>query len=164
MFDPKPFGGKPNQNEYLWSLYYTFLAIHLFYYLITRPCHIVWLWAYHMGNSWGRAEVTELIASKKMLTSVIFIWRTWILLITWIRGTPRWLSSWASAFGSGCDPSPGIEFRIRLPVRSLLLPLPMSLPLILCLLWINKSFFKKITWISLKDDPEVKMRWPLSIC
>ena len=44
-------------------------------------------------------------------------------------GTPGGLSGWASAFGQGMTPGPGIKSRIRLPVRSLLLPLPVSLPL-----------------------------------
>ena len=38
---------------------------------------------------------------------------------------------------------PRIESCIRLPVGSLLLPLPVSLPLPLCLSWINKIFYKK---------------------
>ena len=57
-----------------------------------------------------------------------------------VIGTPGWLSDWASAVGSGCDP--GIESHIGLPVRSLLLLLPVSLPLSLCLSWINKIFFE----------------------
>ena len=41
-----------------------------------------------------------------------------------------------SAFGSGHDPNPGIESHVRLPMRSLLLSLPMSRPLSVSL--INK--------------------------
>ena len=55
-----------------------------------------------------------------------------------------WLSGWASDFGLGHDPGgPGIKFHIRLPVGSLLLPLPMSL-LSLCFSheWINNIFLK----------------------
>ena len=44
-----------------------------------------------------------------------------------------WLRAWSW--------SPGIKSHIGLPVWSLLLPLPVSLPLSLCLSWIN--FFKK---------------------
>ena len=44
-------------------------------------------------------------------------------------GTPGWLSGWASAFGSERDPGvPGSS-----PTWSLLLPLPVSLPLSVCL-------------------------------
>ena len=56
-------------------------------------------------------------------------------------GTPGWLSGWASAFGSGHDPSLRIESHIEIPVRSLLLPL--CLYLSLCLPWINKKTLKK---------------------
>ena len=42
---------------------------------------------------------------------------------------PGWLSDWVSAFSSGHDPVSGIESRIGLPEGSLLLPLPVSLPL-----------------------------------
>ena len=47
-------------------------------------------------------------------------------------GTPRWLSSWVAALGSGRDP--GIQDRVlhRAPARSLLLPLPISLSLCVC--------------------------------
>ena len=45
-----------------------------------------------------------------------------------------WLSGWASAFGSGLDPrGSGIESCIILMARSLLLPLPVSLPPSVCL-------------------------------
>ena len=57
------------------------------------------------------------------------------------RGVPGWLSVWVSAFGLGHDP--GIELHIRLPTGSLILPLPMSLPLSVCLSWINKYDLKK---------------------
>ena len=70
-------------------------------------------------------------------------------------GTPGWFSGWAAAFGSGCDPGPGIESHIRLPARSLLLSLPVSLPL--CLSWINKLKGRKkkngrrfISWLVTK--------------
>ena len=49
-------------------------------------------------------------------------------------GTPGWLSGWAQVM----IPESRIESHIRLPVRNLLLPLPVSLPLSLSL---NK--FKK---------------------
>ena len=39
--------------------------------------------------------------------------------------------------------SPGIESHVGLPAWSLLLPLPVSLPLSVCLSWINKSKKKK---------------------
>ena len=42
-------------------------------------------------------------------------------------GMPGWLSGWAPAFGSGRDL--WMESRIGLPARSLLPPLPVSLPL-----------------------------------
>ena len=51
--------------------------------------------------------------------------QTFVLKIHYI-GTPGWLSGWGSAFGSGHDPGPQIEFHIGLPARSLLLPLPVS--------------------------------------
>ena len=38
----------------------------------------------------------------------------------------------------GVIPDFGIESHIRVPVRSLILPLPVSLPLSLCCLWISK--------------------------
>ena len=44
-----------------------------------------------------------------------------------ITGIPGCLSSWTSPFGSGCGPSPGMEFHIGLPAGSLLLPLSVSL-------------------------------------
>ena len=44
------------------------------------------------------------------------------------KGTPGWLSGWASAFHSGRDPpGPGIKSPIVLPIGSLFLPLPLSL-------------------------------------
>ena len=46
-----------------------------------------------------------------------------------------WLRAWSRG--------PGVESHIRLPTGSLLLPLPMSLPLSLCLSWINKILKKK---------------------
>ena len=46
-----------------------------------------------------------------------------------------WLRAWSW--------SPGIKSHIRLPAWSLLLPLPMSLPLSLCVSWINKIFKNK---------------------
>ena len=51
-----------------------------------------------------------------------------------VNGTPGGLRGWGSAFGSGRDPGdPGMESSIGLPRGSLLLPLPGSLPLSLCL-------------------------------
>ena len=44
-------------------------------------------------------------------------------------GTPGWLSSWAAAFSSGHDPGIQDQALHRVPARSLLLRLPMSLPL-----------------------------------
>ena len=38
-----------------------------------------------------------------------------------LGGTLGWLRGWASAFGSGRDPGPRIEFHTELPTRSLLL-------------------------------------------
>ena len=43
-------------------------------------------------------------------------------------GTPGWLS-WVPAFGLGHDLGSRIESHIGIPARSLLLPLPRSLPL-----------------------------------
>ena len=57
--------------------------------------------------------------------------------ISRISGIPGWLSSWASAFGSGYDPDLRIKSHIRLPMRSLLLSLSVSLLLSLYLSWIN---------------------------
>ena len=83
----------------------------------------------------------------------IHIWRkTWKGRIKWhcefylkifSIGTPGWLSSWASAFGSGRDP------RIESHSGSLhgacfFLCLCLCLSLSLCLSWINKMFFFKI--------------------
>ena len=49
-------------------------------------------------------------------------------------GIPGWLSGLAPAFGPRAPSwSPGIEFRIRLPAWSRLLPLPVSLLLLLLL-------------------------------
>lgn len=45
------------------------------------------------------------------------------------RGTPGWFRGWASAFGWAGWWSWGPKSRIRLPARSLLLPLPVFLPL-----------------------------------
>ena len=45
---------------------------------------------------------------------------------------------------------PGIKFRIRVPAGSLLLPLPVSLPLSVCFSWVNKIFLKNpnnATWL-----------------
>ena len=52
--------------------------------------------------------------------------------------TPGWLSSWASAFGSGHNPGSWdrVLHQALCSAGSLLLPLPMSLPLSLS--WINK--------------------------
>ena len=52
---------------------------------------------------------------------------------TWV---PQWLSIclWLRVWSRG----PGIESRIRFPVESLLVPLPVSASLSLCLSWINK--------------------------
>ena len=55
----------------------------------------------------------------------------WSLCIKNIKtlGMPGWLSGWASAFHSGHDLGLGIESHVGLPTGSLLLPLPISLPL-----------------------------------
>ena len=50
-----------------------------------------------------------------------------------VLGTPGWLAVERLPSAQGMIPRSGIEFCVRLPVRSLLLPLPMSLPLSLCL-------------------------------
>ena len=55
-------------------------------------------------------------------------WDAWVA--QWL-GVCLWLRAWSW--------SPRIESHIRLPVKSLLLPLPVSL-LSLCLSWINKIF------------------------
>ena len=56
-----------------------------------------------------------------------------------------WVAQWLSAcLSSGPDPGVlGLSPCIRLTTGSLLLPLPVSLPLSLCLSWINKIFKKK---------------------
>ena len=62
----------------------------------------------------------------------------WIMSRNWgpekketIKRAPGWFS--------GCDPqSPGMESHIGLPAGRLLLPLPVSLPLSLCVTIINK--------------------------
>ena len=58
--------------------------------------------------------------------------------------------------------SPGIESHIRLLAWSLLLPLPVSLPLYVCLSWINKIFFKKSfpKYFSVEPSPVTKI-WEL---
>ena len=56
----------------------------------------------------------------------------------------EWRGSWVAQWFSTClwprawSWNPGIESHIRLPAWSLLLPLPVSLPLSVCLSWINK--------------------------
>ena len=67
-------------------------------------------------------------------TSLILLYfqHTLNLLNYW---APGWLSGWASVFGSGCDPGVlGSNPISGSPQGSLLLPLPMSLPLSLCLM------------------------------
>ena len=55
-----------------------------------------------------------------------------------------WLSGWLCIpLAQGLIPRSRIESHIGLPVVNLLLPLPMSLPLSLCLSWINKNLLKK---------------------
>ena len=55
------------------------------------------------------------------------------VLQTGNEGTPGWLSGLAPAFGPRRDPGvPRIESHVGLPAWSLLLPLPISLPLSLC--------------------------------
>ena len=55
------------------------------------------------------------------------------------RGIPGWLSGWVVCLLPRVwFWSLRIESPIRLPARSLLLPLPMSLPVSLCLSWIKK--------------------------
>ena len=75
-----------------------------------------------------------------------YIWRRVGFEVEAEGHPPRWLSSQASAFGSGRDPrGPGIESCIGLPAWSLLLPLPVSLPSV-CVSLMNKFFkscFKK---------------------
>ena len=59
-------------------------------------------------------------------------------------GMPGWLSGWASAFGSGRDPGVlGSSPTSGLPLDTLFLPLPMSLPLCVSHEWINKILKKK---------------------
>ena len=55
-------------------------------------------------------------------------YRLWVLFKP-VLGRPGWLSSWASAFGSGRDPRVWDRAHIGLPTGSLLLPVPTSLPL-----------------------------------
>ena len=60
-------------------------------------------------------------------------------------GTPGWLSGWVCLWLRAWSRSPGIKSHIGLPAWSLLLFLPMSLPLSLCVSheWINKIYFLK---------------------
>ena len=68
-----------------------------------------------------------LLFSEKLVSAFnSLLWR----LEIWHWGMPGWLSGWASAFGSRHDP--GIETYIGLPAWSLLLLLPVSLPISLC--------------------------------
>ena len=57
-----------------------------------------------------------------------------------------WADPWLSVFLRlrSWSRGPGIESHIRLPAWSLLLPLPVSLPLSVCLSWINNKNIKKI--------------------
>ena len=55
---------------------------------------------------------------------------------------PGWLSGWASIFSSGHDPGVLESSPASGSLWSLLLPPPISLPLSLCLSWINKIFKK----------------------
>ena len=56
-----------------------------------------------------------------------------------LLGAPGWLSGLAPAFGPGHDSwSPRIESRVGLPAWSLLLPLPVSLPLSFSVSLMNK--------------------------
>ena len=79
-------------------------------------------------------------------------------------GTPGWFSGWGLSIClqlRAWSWGPGIKSRIRLPAGSLLLPLPMSLPLSVCLSWINKwNLLKKEKNILIvKDVPCIVACW-----
>ena len=75
------------------------------------------------------------------------MWCSMLLRSCLSNKTLKWGNPWVAQRFSAClrprewSWSPGIESCIRLPTWSLLLPLPVSLPLSpsLCLLWINKN-------------------------
>ncbi|XP_048954669.1 uncharacterized protein LOC112667747 isoform X2 [Canis lupus dingo] len=85
--------------------------------------------AVHEGSIETSGRDTNVYAKKGVFhRSIIYKEKCANLNQTAWIGTPGWLSSCASALGSRCDPG------VRLPARSLLLlPLPVSLPLSLCI-------------------------------
>ena len=75
---------------------------------------------------WGLAE-----SIKHVQVFSSFTWNSLrAIFVTNVCHGDAWVvSGWASAFGSGLIPAPGTESHIQLPPGSLLLPLPVSLPL-----------------------------------
>ena len=104
---------------------------YTFYKYLKRKSGGSWLWHVHMCRGFLTVYcVLPPHTYTKMPANV---------LKSKARGNP-WV---AQRFSTCLRPrewswSPGIEFRVRLPAWSLLLPLPVSLPLCVCLLWINK--------------------------
>ena len=106
------------------------IRCHIFHvmsqtYLTIMPSHLYRQRRYSIRVPWHTFQ-GSLIQAISAFKSVFFF------------GMPGWLSGWESAFCLGRDPSPGIKSHIRVPARSLLLPLPVSLPLSVCLSWVNK--------------------------
>ena len=103
-----------------------------------------------MNGKWSENEVIEVDKNLKIFLLFIIVisryvyftnsHKWWLYfnshsdstLIIWVVGRPGWLSGWASTFGSGRDPGVPDGSRIRFPTGSLLLPLPVSLPLCVC--------------------------------
>ena len=117
----------------------------------------------------GKPLRRQLLSFRKIVISWTFImtsetgrgaWYTWLNtfpICTFFQKQKRgtWVAQWLSV----ClwlrlwSQSPRIEFCIRLPTGSLLLPLPTALPLSLCLSWkIKKIFFKNQQEVLCKDQ------------
>ena len=90
----------------------------------------IWLWRKGLRVCWP-------VIRRHLLVSY------WNLM----SGTPGWLNDWGSVclWLRSWSWGPRIKSHIKLPTGSLLLPLPVSLPLSVCLSWINK-ILKKKTW------------------
>ena len=91
---------------------------------------------YSIGNSYlqqsHKKKKRYLNWYGRIKTVTICKWHDSLCRKSW-RGTPEWLSDWASAFGSGHDLGILIKSHIRFPAGRLLLLLPRSLPLCLSL-------------------------------
>ena len=116
-----------------WRTYFTLLFWWVWAFTIDRNSFPSWKKNLGDGitikgpeSTWlGRWDESSKILGTQINTSIY--WGTWVA--QWLHTCLR-LRSWSRG--------PGIESHIPLPVRSLLLPLLMSLPLFLCLSWINK--------------------------